>query len=45
VTKVGINDVFLEIARLWNDRPKEPEKMRRVRCVTKVGAAGCCLIW
>jgi small GTP-binding protein len=45
VTKVGINDVFLEIARLWNDRPKEPEKVRRVRRRKKVvQSGGCCSI-
>jgi hypothetical protein len=27
--KLGIHEVFLEVARLWNERPKEPEKMKK----------------
>jgi hypothetical protein len=29
VTKLGIKEVFVEVARLWNERPKEAEKMQK----------------
>jgi small GTP-binding protein len=44
VTNQGINDVFQEIARLWNERPKEPSKTRRVRRRKKVVSGGCCSV-
>jgi small GTP-binding protein len=42
VTKQGINDIFLEIARLWIERPKDEPGVRRVRRRRKVQKEGCC---
>jgi small GTP-binding protein len=45
VTKQGINEVFLEVARLWNERPKEVEKVtRRVRRRKKKVDKGRCSV-
>jgi Fe2+ transport system protein B len=30
VTKLGIKEVFLEVTRLWNERPKEAEKVKKM---------------
>jgi small GTP-binding protein len=45
MTKQGINEVFLEIARMWSERPKPPERVRKVKKKKKVQQdPGCCSV-
>jgi hypothetical protein len=46
VTKLGIHEVLLEVARLWNERPKEAEKVnKRVRKRRKRSDGEGCACW